>query len=247
MNAFARALALEVDRDGIAVHIVTPGPVETEMLQDVPFEMYAIQSVRRRRGGRLAGHRRPVGGPAGDPAERGDARSVRPPADRAYRGQPPAFQRSEVFDHRSRRTRAANPGRRSRRTTRRTAPPVAPPAPRSAAISSSASPQTSPGPRLPNRRVLTSRTLCRVAARPDEAHHLLHRQPGRSGRRGQPGQPVKVVRLQVPPIRVVTNKFHHPGSAATQDQRYRVGPFAEVALCRVSSGPSPQYCLIIAR
>jgi NAD(P)-dependent dehydrogenase (short-subunit alcohol dehydrogenase family) len=44
MNAFARALALEVDRDGIAVHIVTPGPVETEMLQDVPFEMYAIQA-----------------------------------------------------------------------------------------------------------------------------------------------------------------------------------------------------------
>jgi NAD(P)-dependent dehydrogenase (short-subunit alcohol dehydrogenase family) len=43
MNAFARALALEVDRDGIAVHIVTPGPVETEMLQDVPFEMHAIQ------------------------------------------------------------------------------------------------------------------------------------------------------------------------------------------------------------
>ncbi|OBH59365.1 oxidoreductase [Mycobacterium colombiense] len=42
MNAFARALALEVDRDGISVHIVTPGPVATEMLQDVPFEMYAI-------------------------------------------------------------------------------------------------------------------------------------------------------------------------------------------------------------
>lgn len=42
MNAFARALALEVDRDGIAVHLVTPGPVETEMLQDVPFEMNAI-------------------------------------------------------------------------------------------------------------------------------------------------------------------------------------------------------------
>lgn len=42
MNAFARALALEVDRDGINVHIVTPGPVETEMLQDVPFEMYAV-------------------------------------------------------------------------------------------------------------------------------------------------------------------------------------------------------------
>ena len=44
MNAFARALALEVDRDGIAVHLVTPGPVETEMLQDVPFEMDAIQA-----------------------------------------------------------------------------------------------------------------------------------------------------------------------------------------------------------
>jgi NAD(P)-dependent dehydrogenase (short-subunit alcohol dehydrogenase family) len=43
MNAFARALAMEVDRDGIAVHLVTPGPVETEMLHDVPFEMYAIQ------------------------------------------------------------------------------------------------------------------------------------------------------------------------------------------------------------
>src|ERR1700727_291930 len=45
MNAFARALALEVDRDGIAVHIVTPGPVETDMLQDVPFEMYAIRAT----------------------------------------------------------------------------------------------------------------------------------------------------------------------------------------------------------
>lgn len=44
MNAFARALALEVDRDGINVHIVTPGPVETEMLEDVPFEMYAIRA-----------------------------------------------------------------------------------------------------------------------------------------------------------------------------------------------------------
>ena len=44
MNAFARALALEVDRDGINVHIVTPGPVETEMLQDVPFEIFAIRA-----------------------------------------------------------------------------------------------------------------------------------------------------------------------------------------------------------
>ncbi|AMO61121.1 Acetoacetyl-CoA reductase [Mycolicibacterium phlei] len=44
MNAFAGALAQEVDRDGIAVHLVTPGPVETEMLQDVPFEMYTIRA-----------------------------------------------------------------------------------------------------------------------------------------------------------------------------------------------------------
>ncbi|CAM4255495.1 3-oxoacyl-[acyl-carrier-protein] reductase FabG [Mycobacterium basiliense] len=43
MNAFARALALEVDRDGINVHVVTPGPVETDMLQKVPFEMFAIK------------------------------------------------------------------------------------------------------------------------------------------------------------------------------------------------------------
>jgi NAD(P)-dependent dehydrogenase (short-subunit alcohol dehydrogenase family) len=45
MNAFARALALEVDRDGINVNIVTPGPVETEMLQDVPFEMHAVTAA----------------------------------------------------------------------------------------------------------------------------------------------------------------------------------------------------------
>jgi NAD(P)-dependent dehydrogenase (short-subunit alcohol dehydrogenase family) len=45
MNAFAGALALEVDRDGISVHLVTPGPVETDMLQDVPFEMWAIHAT----------------------------------------------------------------------------------------------------------------------------------------------------------------------------------------------------------
>ncbi|MCV7279153.1 SDR family oxidoreductase [Mycolicibacterium flavescens] len=45
MNAFAGALAQEVDRDGISVHLVTPGPVETEMLADVPFEMYAIRAA----------------------------------------------------------------------------------------------------------------------------------------------------------------------------------------------------------
>ncbi|OBK79738.1 SDR family oxidoreductase [Mycobacterium sp. 1274761.0] len=45
MNAFAAALAQEVDRDGINVHVVTPGPVETDMLQDVPFEMWAIRAI----------------------------------------------------------------------------------------------------------------------------------------------------------------------------------------------------------
>ncbi len=45
MNAFATALAQEVDRDGINVHIVTPGPVETAMLQDVPFEMWTIRAT----------------------------------------------------------------------------------------------------------------------------------------------------------------------------------------------------------
>ena len=45
MNAFALALAQEVDRDGINVHIVTPGPVETDMLADVPFAMYAIRAA----------------------------------------------------------------------------------------------------------------------------------------------------------------------------------------------------------
>lgn len=44
MNAFARALAYEVDRDGINVHLVTPGPVETDMLHDVPFEMHAVSA-----------------------------------------------------------------------------------------------------------------------------------------------------------------------------------------------------------
>lgn len=45
MNAFAAALAQEVDRDGINVNIVTPGPVETAMLQEVPFEMWAIRAA----------------------------------------------------------------------------------------------------------------------------------------------------------------------------------------------------------
>ncbi|HEY6532551.1 MAG TPA: SDR family oxidoreductase [Acidimicrobiales bacterium] len=43
LNAFAAALALEVERDGIAVHVVTPGPVATPMLDDVHFPMHALE------------------------------------------------------------------------------------------------------------------------------------------------------------------------------------------------------------
>jgi NAD(P)-dependent dehydrogenase (short-subunit alcohol dehydrogenase family) len=42
LNAFALALALEVERDGIAVHTVTPAPVATPMLDDVHFPMHAL-------------------------------------------------------------------------------------------------------------------------------------------------------------------------------------------------------------
>lgn len=42
LNAFASALAKEVDRDGIAVHVVTTGPVATPMLDDVHFPMLAL-------------------------------------------------------------------------------------------------------------------------------------------------------------------------------------------------------------
>ncbi|MDQ6697449.1 MAG: SDR family oxidoreductase [Actinomycetota bacterium] len=44
LNAFALALAAEVERDGIAVHTVTPAPVATAMLDDVRFPMYALAS-----------------------------------------------------------------------------------------------------------------------------------------------------------------------------------------------------------
>ena len=44
LNAFAAALAQEVDRDGIAVHVVTTGPVETPMLDDVHFPMLALNA-----------------------------------------------------------------------------------------------------------------------------------------------------------------------------------------------------------
>jgi len=42
LNAFAGALAAEVERDGIAVHVVTTGPVATPMLDDVHFPMRAL-------------------------------------------------------------------------------------------------------------------------------------------------------------------------------------------------------------
>ena len=42
LNAFALALAAEVERDGIAVHVLTTGPVATPMLEDVRFPMRTL-------------------------------------------------------------------------------------------------------------------------------------------------------------------------------------------------------------
>ncbi len=42
LNAFAAALGREVERDGIAVHVVTTGPVATPMLDDVRFPMRTL-------------------------------------------------------------------------------------------------------------------------------------------------------------------------------------------------------------
>jgi NAD(P)-dependent dehydrogenase (short-subunit alcohol dehydrogenase family) len=42
LNAFAFALAKEVERDGISVHVVTTGPVATPMLDDVHFPMRTL-------------------------------------------------------------------------------------------------------------------------------------------------------------------------------------------------------------
>ena len=44
LNAFAFALAKEVDRDGINVHVVTTGPVDTPMLDGVRFAMLALNA-----------------------------------------------------------------------------------------------------------------------------------------------------------------------------------------------------------
>jgi NAD(P)-dependent dehydrogenase (short-subunit alcohol dehydrogenase family) len=42
LNAFAFALAKEVERDGISVHVVTTGPVATPMLDEVHFPMRTL-------------------------------------------------------------------------------------------------------------------------------------------------------------------------------------------------------------
>jgi len=44
VNAFAEALEAEVARDGIHVNVLVPAPVETPMLEEVTFEMHALQS-----------------------------------------------------------------------------------------------------------------------------------------------------------------------------------------------------------
>ena len=43
LNAFAKAITREVSRDGINVNLVIPAPVETDMLEEVTFEMVALQ------------------------------------------------------------------------------------------------------------------------------------------------------------------------------------------------------------
>lgn len=43
LNAFAKAITREVSRDGINVNLIIPAPVETDMLEDVTFEMVALQ------------------------------------------------------------------------------------------------------------------------------------------------------------------------------------------------------------
>ena len=56
LNVFAGALAKEVERDGIAVHVVTTGPVATPMLDDVHFPMRTLGVRRRGPGRRVARH-----------------------------------------------------------------------------------------------------------------------------------------------------------------------------------------------
>jgi NAD(P)-dependent dehydrogenase (short-subunit alcohol dehydrogenase family) len=43
LEAYAGALAREVARDGIQVHVVAPGPVATPMLGSTPFPMHVVR------------------------------------------------------------------------------------------------------------------------------------------------------------------------------------------------------------
>jgi len=45
LNAFAGALAKEVERDGVAVHVLITGPVATPMLDDVRFPMQTLTTA----------------------------------------------------------------------------------------------------------------------------------------------------------------------------------------------------------
>ena len=227
MNAFARALALEVDRDGIAVHIVTPGPVETEMLQDVPFEMYAIQvsdvaeavawldtvdpSVDLPEIRLSAVQRGPF---ARAPVVPTEARRRRAQLEKS----------GERFDHRltefGKRIRDGEIGEPHVETLHPLRCQAVEVRDQLVGIATD-----QPRPQVTESPGAHVSDLVRVAARPGEADHLLNRYPGASRRRSQLGQPVEVIRLQIPPIRVTTNEFHHAGSAATQNQRYRMRSF----------------------
>ena len=94
MNAFALALAQEVDRDGINGHNVTPGPVETDMLADVPFAMYAIRAADVAEAVGMVGYRPPVGRRAGDQAARHHPRPCGAGTGGAYRGGAPSGERT---------------------------------------------------------------------------------------------------------------------------------------------------------
>lgn len=45
VDAFAMALAQEVARDGIQVHLLVPAPVETDMIAGATFEMHPLQAA----------------------------------------------------------------------------------------------------------------------------------------------------------------------------------------------------------
>ena len=254
MNAFARALALEVDRDGIAVHIVTPGPVETEMLQDVPFEMNAIQVSDVAEAVawldtvdpsvdlpeiRLSAVRR---GPfAREPVVPTEARRRRRIANDAV-GLIPGNALITVSPNSCSDVRGGEIGEPDVEpldTLGGQAGEMSDQLVGIAADKSRPEIAESPGAHLAH--------VVRIAALADKAHHLLNRYPGRS-RRPEPTRAslIEVVGRYVPPIRISPNKFHHPAPGSAQDQRYRMGSRSR----RCAAGPapsSPQYCLIRPR